>query len=669
MKLPQAARPQTAVAAQREASHNHLGQVFSNIADAERRIDAAGLQAALEIKNDYFAQRIFAIFDQAGQGYLTEEAFIKAIDKLVHGSDDDKLEFAFRLHDADGDGALSKDDITQFLKASRAENRLSFRSDQVEQLLVELLFKQKRKADDKVPFQAFKRILRAHPGIDEQLTLSAVAWLQPQRATRGGKSIDFSAMLKNGRRYVDNNRTKLLFLLIYMGVNAALFAGAFIHYGNKGANFYVQIARGCGACLNFNGALILVPMLRHTLTWLRRTDVRHFVPLDQNIAFHKLVGLTMFALSIVHTVAHLFNYSTLPTSLVHNLFLTRAGLTGVLLLLIFAAMGYCESKRGKHFELFYFSHLAFIAWFILALIHGPVFWKWALLPIIAYCIERWVRFHATKTPSMIENVVLFPSRVTNLQIARPAGFDYRPGDYVFIKIPVISRFEWHPFTISSGPEDPHTIGVHIRNSGNWTNTLYEYFTRHPMQSDGAKIPIYLDGPYGAPSSQSLDSKIAVLIGAGIGVTPCASILQSILHQHQSKSGRGGALKRVHFFWLNRDQQSFEWFVELLRELESQDIEDFLDINIYMTGAKPDMKNSTLNIAMGLLHRRLKLDLLTGLQARTNMGHPKWEKIFEELAQRYRGHTVDVYFCGPPGLSATLKRHAHQVGFKYHKENF
>lgn len=652
-----------------EAAHRHLGSIFSDIADTDQRLDQEGLKAALEIKNDFFAQRIFAIFDEEKQGYLSKRAFIAAADQLIHGSDDEKLWFAFRLHDADGDGALSKEDLRCYLEASRAESRLNFRSDQAEHLLVELLFSHTRKTDVKVPFAAFKRIVQQHPDIGQHLSLGAVAWLQPQDKREKKKRFAFNFSYGGLERYIDNNRAKLVFLLIYFGINAFLFCNAVSRYAEAGANIYVQIARGCGACLNFNGALILVPMLRHTLTWLRRTSLRHIIPLNQNIAFHRLVALVMFALSVVHTIAHFLNYSTLDRPLTTSLFFTQAGLTGVLLLLIFATMGYCESKRGKHFELFYFTHLAFVAWFILALLHGPVFWKWAWLPILAYCIERWMRFHSTNRPSTIEKVVLFPSRVTNLHIARPAGFDYRPGDYMFIKIPAISRFEWHPFTISSGPENEDTVTVHIRNSGNWTNALFEYFKHKLAKDDGQPTQVHIDGPYGAPSSQSLDSRIAVLIGAGIGVTPCASILRSILHQHQSKTGRGGALQRVHFFWLNRDQQSFEWFVELLRELEIEDIEDFLDINIYMTGAKPDMKSSTLAIAMEMLRRRLKIDLVTGLQAQTNMGHPKWGKIFGQLAQQYRGQTVDVYFCGPPGLSATLSRETEKVGFKYHKENF
>lgn len=80
---------------------------------------------------------------------------------------------------------------------------------------------------------------------------------------------------------------------------------------------------------------------------------------------------------------------------------------------------------------------------------------------------------------------------------------------------------------------------------------------------------------------------AVLIGTGIGVTPFASILQSIMHRYWKarhtcprcsfewasdipKSVMN--LRKVDFFWINRDQRSFEWFVNLLSQLEIEQAE-------------------------------------------------------------------------------------------------
>ena len=52
----------------------------------------------------------------------------------------------------------------------------------------------------------------------------------------------------------------------------------------------------------------------------------------------------------------------------------------------------------------------------------------------------------------IEKGEILPSRVAHLIIKKPANFDFRPGDYVYLQIPSIAKWEWHPFTISSAPE-------------------------------------------------------------------------------------------------------------------------------------------------------------------------------------------------------------------------
>ncbi len=47
-------------------------------------------------------------------------------------------------------------------------------------------------------------------------------------------------------------------------------------------------------------------------------------------------------------------------------------------------------------------------------------------------------------------------QVVRLKIERPPYFEYNAGDYVYVNIPHVARFEWHPFTISSAPEDEGT---------------------------------------------------------------------------------------------------------------------------------------------------------------------------------------------------------------------
>ena len=74
-------------------------------------------------------------------------------------------------------------------------------------------------------------------------------------------------------------------------------------------------------------------------------------------------------------------------------------------------------------------------------------------------------------------------------------------------------------------------------------------------------------------------------------------------------------KQVDFFWINRDQRSFEWFVNLLSELEMEQTERaggvldrFLDLHMYITSAlkKTDMKAVGLQMALDLLHAKVSL---------------------------------------------------------------
>ncbi|XP_055078435.1 NADPH oxidase 5-like, partial [Periophthalmus magnuspinnatus] len=618
-------------------------------------------------------------------------------------------------------------------------------------------------------------------------SISAANWLKPpvvdQKKRQTPRYLTAS--------YWHNNSRKLLFLMAYMLLSIALFSTAM--WRSKEGGPWYMLARGCGQCLNFNCTLILVLMLRRCLTWLRATWVVKVLPLDQNVLLHQIVGYAILFYTLLHTCAHLFNFAKLSESgefsFWEYVFTTRPGIgwvkgtasvTGVILQVLIFLMVICSMtfvRRSGHFEVFYWSHLSYVWVWTLLVIHCANFWKWFVVPGLVFLLEKIVGMARSRMGSLyITEVNLLPSKVTHLVINRPQFFQFKPGDYVYINIPAIAKYEWHPFTISSAPEQSDTLWLHVRSLGQWTNRLYEYFrqpdlhnspkrlsaslrkkrqgsqevlfcstdclgtvasnedqaveltmyrhngTRPELSENGIKsvqnqlgqtergealnhkevpsrfgenhrfcnIKCYVDGPYGTPTRQIFASEHAVLIGAGIGITPFASILQSIMYRYRMRKQncpncnyswceniKDGDMKlrKVDFIWINRDQKSFEWFVSLLTKLELDQADEepegrFLEMHMYMTSAlsKNDMKAIGLQMALDLLAKKEKRDSITGLRTRTQPGRPEWGKVFQKVSEEKKGK-VHVFYCGSPALAKVIKAECENFGFNFYKENF
>jgi predicted ferric reductase/Ca2+-binding EF-hand superfamily protein len=649
---------------------NHLRSAFAAHSGRAGRMSGSQMGDLLGIKDRTIAKRVYEIFEGGGRKGIDEAGFRASVISLVLGDDEAKLKFVFDLFDQDGDGAISRGDLAGMVEASLHHNNIRIAQRQ-RRAMTKLLFEAAdRKRDNRVDFGELKRLLARYPLIRNDLVKSVAAWFwkESPSAPRGGRQL--VAVFRFAFLVLPYLVYQNILILVYIALNAWLFRSAQSHYAAIGANVYIQIARGAGACLNLNGALILVPMMRTFLTWIRKSFLAVFVPVDHAVDIHRIIGQVMFAFSIIHSAAHLLNYKAMSATVPFRdkLFGTRAGLTGVILISALGLMWLFAQnfiRRRGWFEAFSVTHSLYVLFFAALLVHAPNFWKWGAVPLVAYGFELYLKRNRKREVSFIESAAALPSGVSRLAIRRPEGFAFRPGDYLFLKIPRLSRFEWHPFTISSNPEREESLGLHVRSLGNWTRALYRLVETLPRKDH--RLPVEIRGPYGTPSTRIFRSRCAVLVGAGIGVTPFASILGSILYRREH--GEELKLEKIYFFWLNRGAGSFEWFTDMLAEIEAAGMSDFIELNIYMTDARIDATSGLVKIGMDLLGKQENRDLTTGLKTITNFGRPDWRGIFSEISRRQKLRGVDVYFCGPYPLAQIVKHEARRCGFRFRKENF
>ncbi|XP_065535166.1 NADPH oxidase 3 [Lathamus discolor] len=564
--------------------------------------------------------------------------------------------------------------------------------------------------------------------------------------------------------WILNEKLSVLLLLVWLGLNIYLFIDTFHWYEDEDAYIYTRImlgptlawARASATCLNFNCMLILLPVSRNLISFLRGAStccggaLRR--QLDKNITFHKMVAYGIAINATIHIVAHLINIEryhtsqsteagelrnklsglgkgpnesylnpirTYETNTTREVLTTIAGITGVVITvaLILIMTSSTELIRRSCYEVFWYTHHLFVPFFIGLIIHGmgqlvrgqtpqslllhnvtyckdhylewenatqcplpqfsgnkPVAWKWVLSPVVLYICERVIRFWRFRQEVIITKVATYSSGVLELHMKK-CGFKMGPGQYIFLQCPSVSWLEWHPFTLTSAPEEDF-FSVHIRVVGDWTAALFKAFgAQEKAFKELWMLPrLAVDGPYGSATTDVFHYRVSVCIAAGIGVTPFASILKSIWYKCCNPNTEL-VLQKVYFYWICRDPSAFEWFADLLFHLESKMAEkgknDFLSYHIFLTGWD---ESQATHIA---LHYDDKMDVITGLRQKTYYGRPNWDNEFKQLAESHPSNSIGVFFCGPKNLSKILQKTCNSyssldprgVHFHYNKESF
>eukprot|EP00937_MAST-01D_sp_MAST-1D-sp2_P005986 g5986.t1 len=584
---------------------------------------------------------------------------------------------------------------------------------------------------------------------------------------------------------------KAIWAVVYVVFNVALWAEAHDRWTgivadanarpqsqkvNGDLSYWTPMAKAFGQLLNFNCSLILFPILRNLLLFVTeafsnlnvsifsvgsKETLYKYAPLSKTIAFHKVVAYVVFFSAYMHTLSHFLNFGYASRA-VDASFGVGPWITGgvICLAMFFIYPAASNNVRRRAFRVFWSSHHWFLFFFLFCIFHGPVFVYWAIIPIGLFACERLLRFvnserqvgFSVKALKWLKPVlaIYWCPRVKE-------KFHFKEGQYVYLCVPAVNE-EYHPFTISSAYDDlvqRDFVSCHIKvNKGGWTDKVKDYFeamnphgdypfrlTRRDEKGElqegkfvgpeGTAL-LRVDGPHSAPGEHYDKYETVMLIGAGIGLTPVAAIMQAVT---QYKWKRGFHPEILHVYWIVRQEElpAFQWFIGLLTALERDLQVDrakqlgytanvYLEVNIFVTRASPDFQtpqvveqiDSDKAIAPGgatvrsfsaqqlmemCIHppTKSKMVMETMRQAMQGGdpskiknrlqdvwcwdGRPDWNQIFAYVKQQRRYRDIGVCFCGTPivgkDLKAMCKKYStlspsggeNEVMFRLHKENF
>jgi predicted ferric reductase len=266
------------------------------------------------------------------------------------------------------------------------------------------------------------------------------------------------------------------------------------------------------------------------------------------IKIHIHLGYSTVGLVVFATLLFLVHDGTLCAGgeeyycnrLMSEIMITGYGIT--VLSLFVAATSYF--RHIIPYEIFYAVHHLVFLLYIVTVLHtyDKVMrsnqknryqtFMWFSTTILFYvCDGAMMHMNQTHRARLMSSSVISGSNCSKtviIKLRRPVLFDFKPGQYAFLRLSKIDR-HWHPFSIASGPSSNYLeFYIEVFGEKSWTRKLWRMLDRvDGSESINLEIDFDVMGPCGTSLGKTEDFSHALAIGAGTGIVPILSLFKQV----------------------------------------------------------------------------------------------------------------------------------------------
>lgn len=325
----------------------------------------------------------------------------------------------------------------------------------------------------------------------------------------------------------------------------------------------------------------------------RRSIVSDWHGLDYPnlIAFHRVVGWWVLAMSILHSLAFGFYYlqkggwfevwqACLPVAVscrgpeerdCWNILGLVNGF-GVVATAVSILLGIFSQQlvRRGFYNLFYFTHLVSSFLFMLfCALHD-----FSMVILMFPGLVLYVRDRSTGLRSRDEStevtVRILCSEMSSLVLLSwnpsASGSHLLPGTrWVYLREKTISGLQWHPYSIIFHGDRAYIL---LKGVGDWSRSLCN------LATSGDTVRLGIEGPYGKPICNSTgtlqEERALLLLAGGVGISPFIDLIAALPDQ--------GRWQRVKLVWAVRGEE----YRGLVNAIDFQSLSQRAQISIFIT---------------------------------------------------------------------------------------
>nr|GLL21458.1 respiratory burst oxidase homolog protein C-like [Ipomoea trifida] len=413
--------------------------IASQVRRASRRLILTSLMVGMNRGSEEFAGELFdalcrrrniTIDDSINKAQLRE-----FWEQIADQSFDSRLQMFFDM--VDKDDRITEEEIKEVISLSASANKQSKFQELAEEYASLIMEELDPDNLGYIVIENLEMLLLQDPNQSERAHKNRNLKLKPTAEPN-----PVVRWLKDFRYFLSANWQRVWLLLLWIGIMGGLFGWKYVQYKNKAAydvmGVCVCLAKGAAETLKLNMAIILLPVCRNTLTWLRnKAKLGVVVPFDDNLNFHKVIAMAVAIGVGIHAFSHLTcNFVKLLNA----------------------------SPETYEPMVRYLGEQPESYWHFVKGVEGVTGIIMVVLMAIAFTLATpWFRRNKVKLP--------------------------KP----FNKFTGFNAF-WHPFSITSAPGDDY-LSVYIRNSGDWTRQVRNKFAEvSELPLNALRFPDVSGGP-------------------------------------------------------------------------------------------------------------------------------------------------------------------------------
>ncbi|CAM9200421.1 unnamed protein product [Discosporangium mesarthrocarpum] len=329
----------------------------------------------------------------------------------------------------------------------------------------------------------------------------------------------------------------------------------------------LSVSRFCAGALSPSVCILFLTKCSTLRSFIEQSWVGSVITFEPTHDIHLFFGIVFLYSGVVHSLAHTTRY--IVASEPEILYDTQTGRSGVLtfllLLPVALPMNYHFLKKRYSYEIRKAVHFLAVPLLITLAFHSPAMTFVCSIILVFYIVDTF--YFMTKRTFLIHNPKYTPvGRGTHVSIELPEGYKYLAGAYIYVNCPMISRKQWHAFSIIPRPtggdytSTNKSAELFCEAVGDWTSEMFRLALNKP------RVPLWITAPLPSLMERSLYYQNVLLIGTGAGITPAVSIVS-----------RYCTSKNIHLLWMSRDTGLIALFEEHLHHVRS---------TVHVTG-KPD----------------------------------------------------------------------------------